>query len=353
MDSAFDALSEEKAAERRREMREMLMKMARLSNENGCDIMLLAGDLFDSALAYHETQRALCDAMEATDAEVFIAPGNHDFFCKKSPYFYMEFPKNVHIFKSPTVTAAELPEKGCRVYGAGFNAPRCMPLLGGFRAEDDGLINLMVIHGDMSGDMYNHITEQDIAASGLDYLALGHTHTYSGIKKAGRTHYAYSGCIEGRGFDETGEKGVIIGEISREKCDLRFVPMGGRQYRIIDINLDGTDNAAERVLEKTAEYNDGRDIARIILRGEYNGRIDAASIENQLSGRFYNVTVRDDTVLTRDIWENTDGEALEGIFLKRMRSLYDSAEDYKTRERISSAARYGIAALENREEWRP
>ena len=44
----------------------------------------------------------------------------------------------------------------------------------------------------------------------MDYIALGHIHKFSGIKRIGNTYYAYSGCPEGRGFDEEGDKGIIF-----------------------------------------------------------------------------------------------------------------------------------------------
>ena len=232
MDSAFDSLPEDKAAQRRREQRELLGRICETANSKGADIMLLSGDLFDSSVSYFETYEALISALAGVRAEVFISPGNHDYFCPKSPYSFLKFPDNVHIFKTPMISSFELPQLGCRVYGAGFNAPRCMPLLSGFSASDDGLINIMTIHGDLGGEQYNHISEEDIASSGLDYLALGHTHTFSGVKRAGRTSYAYPGCPEGRGFDETGRKGVLFGTVDRGSADLEFIPMGGRQYRI-------------------------------------------------------------------------------------------------------------------------
>ena len=36
-----------------------------------------------------------------------------------------------------------------------------------------------------------------------------HTHRFGGVQRAGGTVYAWPGCMEGRGFDETGEKGVL------------------------------------------------------------------------------------------------------------------------------------------------
>ena len=58
------------------------------------------------------------------------------------------------------------------------------------------------------------IAPEDIEKSGLTYLALGHVHQYSGPRREGGTVYAYPGTPDGRGFDELGEKGVILGRVS-------------------------------------------------------------------------------------------------------------------------------------------
>ena len=213
LDSPFAALGGQKAALRRQEQRKQLRELAELAQ--GTDLVLLAGDLLDSIRAYGETREALQEFFRCLPMPVFIAPGNHDSYIPQSPYTRMELPENVHIFRSPVISSVELPELGCRVYGAAFTSSSSRPLLRGFEAEDDGLVNVMTIHGDLADDRYNLITRQDIERSGLDYLALGHIHAYSGICSAGATVYAYPGCTEGRGFDETGEKGVIAGTVSK------------------------------------------------------------------------------------------------------------------------------------------
>ena len=49
LDSAFAALTPRQAAARRRESRELPVRLANYVNQNGIDLVLLAGDLFDSA----------------------------------------------------------------------------------------------------------------------------------------------------------------------------------------------------------------------------------------------------------------------------------------------------------------
>ena len=135
LDSAFGALSTEQARQRRRESRELLTRLCNYVNQNGVDLVLLAGDLFDSDTTYRETLEALSEALGAMQARVFIAPGNHDPYSAKSPYATLSWPENVHVFTSKTVERVELPELQCAVYGAAFTAPvQDESLLAGFRA---------------------------------------------------------------------------------------------------------------------------------------------------------------------------------------------------------------------------
>ncbi len=351
MDSPFDSLPPEKAVLRRREQREMLSCIAKLVNEGNVQIVLLAGDLFDSALSYFETGEALVRALAEMNARVFIAPGNHDFYCEKSPYSYLEFSENVYIFKSPSVRSIQLPELGCRIWGAAMCSPVCPPLLKGFVADDSELVDIMVMHGDMTGGEYNPITESDIERSMLDYLALGHVHTFSGVKKAGRTFYSYCGCPQGRGFDETGEKGVVMGTVDKGKISLNFVPIGGREYRIIDLNVTDRKDL-NSFIEESLPKEFSRDICRIILSGEFNGRVDTERMEAACSDSFFHVTVRDETHLPVDIWAASGDDTLTGLFVSRMKAKYDTASPDERRA-VELAVKYGLAALEKREEWRP
>ena len=102
LDSPFSALPPERAAERRRESRALPGRLADYVNENGIPLVLLSGDLLDSADCYRETAEALWDALGRMNARAFIAPGNHDWYGPASPYAALDWPENVHIFRSGT-----------------------------------------------------------------------------------------------------------------------------------------------------------------------------------------------------------------------------------------------------------
>ena len=167
LDAPFAALSPEQAAARRQEQRELLTELAEAANTHDCDLVLLAGDLFDSAGASDETLLALRRALASIRAPVFISPGNHDCLLPGSAYLTERWPENVHIFKTDAIEAVELPEKQLRVYGAGFTARHERPLLEGFRAKADGWTNLMVLHGDATQAASPYNPNHARAAGGL------------------------------------------------------------------------------------------------------------------------------------------------------------------------------------------
>ena len=90
LDSAFGALPAQRAAERRRESRELLFRLADYVNGHGIGLVLLAGDLFDSASPFRETGEQLSAALGRMEARVFIAPGNHDWYGPGSPWLTVD-----------------------------------------------------------------------------------------------------------------------------------------------------------------------------------------------------------------------------------------------------------------------
>ena len=90
LDSAFGALPVRQAAARRRESRELAFRLANYVNGRGVDLVLLAGDLFDSGSAFRETGEQLAEALGQMRARVFIAPGNHDWVGPGSPWLTVD-----------------------------------------------------------------------------------------------------------------------------------------------------------------------------------------------------------------------------------------------------------------------
>ena len=346
LDSPFAALSEDHAALRRKEQRQLLRSLAEAAE--GTDLVLLPGDLMDSGVCHTETVEALEGFLNSLPARVFIAPGNHDYYAPESPWDRMELRDSIHIFKSPQPEAVELPELGCTVWGAAFTSPRSGGKLRSFRAPDEGL-QLMLLHGDVGGNMgYGPIGESEIAASGLRYLALGHIHACSGLRQSGNTYWAYPGCLMGRGFDETGEKGYLSLELDENECRAEFHPLPGRKYEILSVDVTGAESllsAVEAALPEDARQH----IFRVLLRGQWPEKPKAEALAEALADRCFQIELRDETRLLTDIWLDAGEDTLRGSFLRVLKRKFDAAPE-EEKAGITLAARFGLAALDYRED---
>lgn len=350
LDSPFAGLPPEQAALRRQEQRALLDRLADLANEEGADLVLLAGDLLDGERVYRETVDALAQTLGRIRCRVFLAPGNHDPYTAASPYALPIWPDNVHIFSSPRPEAVTIPELNCTVYGAAFSAQeREDDPLEGFCAQGEG-IHLMVLHGNVQGRDYAPISPAHIAASGLDYLALGHIHQGSGLQKTGDTFWAYPGCPEGRGFDETGDKGVLLLDVEQGSVTARFHPLALRRYEILEVELtDNTDPLAS--VEQALSGDTSRDIYRIVLTGAFAMEPDTLiQLEQALSPRVHALELRDRTRAPRDLWARAGEDTLTGLFLRTMAPQCEAQPDQDV---LQMAVRFGLAALENGEDIAP
>ncbi len=351
LDSPFEGLTAGKAAIRRGEQRQLLAALSGLAREENVDLVLLAGDLLDSGNTYYETGEELAHSLGQIEAPVFISPGNHDYYSPKCPYARLKLPENVHVFTKPEIESVELPGLGARIYGAAFTDKRSGPMLRGFKAErQEGILNLLCIHGELGSadSVYDPITEQELRDSGMDYVALGHIHKASGLQKTGNTWYAWPGCPEGRGFDETGEKTVNILELGDGERSLETRSIAQRRYEVLKVDVTGSD--ALLAVHTQLPDETVKDIYRIILTGETEQSPDLKQMYSALAEMFFQLQLRDETRLRRSVWERAGDDTLRGLFLEKLKKKYDAAKTDEQRISIEQAARWGLAALDNMEE---
>ncbi len=349
LDSAFESLSPEQAADRRQGQRELLFSLEEIADKRGVDAVLLSGDVFEGNSAKSETQRDIGSSLGALSCPVLIAPGNHDPYSAHSVWETLRLPENVYIFKNEELEYVELKGIPARFWGAGFQNTFSPPLLRDFSVPEksDEIPDIMVIHGDtgVGASDYNPISRDDLIKSGMDYVALGHIHARTPILRAGKTAYAYPGCAEGRGFDELGEKGALLVTISDNGVKAEFVPLGGVRYEIISVDIGGKD-ASAAALDATDGLS-SNDCVRLILTGECETPPDVNELRKSLEGKFRELQLRDETCIKRDIWAQRGQNTLTGVFLDRLYIMYEAEKSERERGKVELAAKYGLSAIEN------
>lgn len=355
LDSPFHALSPGQAAARRQGQRQGVERLMELCEAEGADFLLLAGDMFDSRRVYPETLAALTAALGRSSMPVFISPGNHDPYEPGSRYLTHDFPSNVHIFSSFEPKEVVLEDKNAVIYGNAFlsQLERREPLEG-FRVSRDGSYHVGVIHGDVDkpGSDYAPITSAQIEGSGLHYLALGHVHRRTPPARLGQTVWAYAGCPEGRGFDEEGDMGCYVVSLDGDGVEARFVPLAEGRY--FSLTAQGEAGKPWRaVLEEILSDKRAQDVVRVTFTGEVSEeRPDLPALEQEFSDRCAALTLRDGTVVSRDLWARAEEDTLTGLYLKNMKAIWDKASE-EERQALTLSLRYGLAALEDGEEVRP
>ena len=333
LDSPLQGRTAAQAEILRRELLKIPGKIAEVCREEGCDLVLLSGDLFDGAYTPN-TYKTVYDALEKMGVPVFISPGNHDYISPDSPYEKELWPENVHIFKDQQISWVDMENLKLRVYGAGFQSMDCPSLLEDFQAEG---FAVGVFHGDPTqvNSPYNPVSKGQVAKSGLRYLALGHVHKDDGFW-AGDTLCAWPGCPMGRGWDEGGEKGVLIVSLDKE-IQVRFAPLDGPKF--FDLTLEGTDPAA--VLPAVAN----EDFYRVTLTGEAES-VDLDALQAEFAA-FPNLILRDQTVRPLDIWAGAGEDSFEGVYFGMLRDALENAEEDK--DTILLAAKLSRQLLEGQE----
>ena len=144
----------------------------------------------------------------------------------------------------------------------------------------------------------------------------------------------------GRGWDETGDKGVCIVTLEAEA---QVQPVSLDTVRFYDLEVEaGADPVTS--LEGVLPPKGNRNFYRITLTG--SGQVDEKAVAREFLD-FPNLFLVDKTQPPVDLWENTDADTLEGVYFQLLhQALTDTPE--KTRQ-ITLAAEISRKILDGRE----
>lgn len=308
LDSPFTGFSAEQRLLLRQKQRQIPNLVENVLRRENCDLVLLAGDIFDGT-PQRETVSQLQRVFRQWGVPVFIAPGNHDFCGPGSIWQEEAWPENVHVFTGGWESVA-IPELDCRIWGAGYQSMDCPGLLEGFVARGEETYQIGILHADPlgSGSAYCPVTDGQVRQSGLDYLALGHIHKADAFR-SGQTLCAWPGCPMGRGWDETGEKGLYIVNLE-ETATVRQVLLNTVRF----YNEQAEVTALSEVLPPVKSEN----FYRVTLTGF--GPVDWNGL-GQAYGYLPNLQWIDRTEPVTDLWAEVGEDTLRGVYFRQLQGL--------------------------------
>ncbi len=346
--SLFSSLPYEKAKIRQSEQVSACMGIIKSASD--CDILLLAGDVFETGCVSYDLADVFLSAIKQIDkTEVFYSCGNHDnYYTDIVSYCVKNAPPNLHIFQPDKPSVFTMEDKKTKIYGVSFSAEHCYNSYTDILPQCDGqYINILCIHGDTEASFYNPLNMNHLAKKGYNYAALGHIHSFKGINKIQNMYWAYPGIPEGRGFDECGTKGYIKGFVSNTDAKLEFYPSSKRIYidETIDISDFKSGYEVTDVLNSIA--NGSENICRFTFVGENSvPKFDASEI-TAACNMFYAITT--DNTRPHISVESYCGYAnLLGLCAKETLKLCESATSIEEKEKYKRAFKLLADLYENR-----
>jgi exonuclease SbcD len=357
-DFSKSGMAEESARLRRDDLKQTFNSIIDMAIEKQVDMLLIAGDLFEHRYAAKPLIKFIDDGFrKLKDIPVFIAPGNHDPRTADSYYNTYPWSSNVHIFGARW-SHVDLPWLNARVWGWGFETYtvkddvfRRFPSL-----PKDGVINIIVVHGSDTRVLphdcadYLPFTPESIELTGADYTALGHYHRGRPVLTRSGNHKAcYCGCPEGLGFDEPGDRGVMLVELDSRKSKVDFVKTSRRTYRHAEVDITGAltlDDVSSKVLASIPVDIRRQDMFEIKLTGEVDPEfvLDEPELARILKDEFFFYRLKTELYHGYDT-ENLNPETLTGRFVIKMKHLIVEAEDEEHKAMLKLALKYGLDAL--------
>ncbi len=335
--SSFSYLPSSLAAMRREEIKEGLVNIVTFSKDRQIDALLICGDLFDTPKPTKKDGDFVRNLLSSlSPVPVFIICGNHDYMCADS-VFSKEgyFSDNVHIF--PCFDHSfEIADKNTVIYGKSYSSNVTEPTFDEC-VFDESKINIICLHGDtLPSSDYNTISENTLFSLPVRYAAFGHIHDGK-IFEAENVKCAYSGTSEAHSFGDDGNTGFIYAEIDENEVNLSPVSFSKRHYHNISYDITGQDNSA--IIVGISGVVNESDLYRITLTGEYADEINIPLIKDELSGKVFFIDIFDNTSPAYDFDFIEKEESLRGEFLRELRKISGSEEEFIL------AAKAGLDAL--------
>lgn len=342
LDSKIDGLPTEKSKIRRLEVVQSFERLCAFAMDNEVKVIIIAGDAFDTKKITIKTREKLISLIQSFSGIDFIfLCGNHDknafissfnvapqnlkFFTDKWEYFY---------YDNVCITGI-------------INENNNLDLSYANLSLKENNFNIVVLHGQIAG--YVSSTESEnislplLKNKNIDYLALGHIHTYSKGSLGDRGVYAYSGCLEGRGFDELGKKGFVL--IDTDKKDfISFVPFSKRALYEVEVDLLGCNDYFDyknKILNTLKQNYDKDSIIKLVLVGERTPDFEIYKDELALSleNLFFFTKIVDKTQIKLEKSFYETDKSVRGEFV---RLIAESDLDEETKKRVLM---YGLNAL--------
>lgn len=357
-------LTWQKALERNEELTQTFENLVNFAAKNQVQILIIAGDLFDTEASSNKllVKRILQSISKNPQITFFYLRGNHD---SQNVFRKIEnLPENLKFFSSQKWTLYK--SKNICVGGREFFNQISNAAYQELKL-DENLFNIIILHGQIfssnnvsssnlgdkifssneasgadgknSNDAGNKnfakkenaplINLQKLSNKNINYLALGHIHKFSEgeldkiAKNQKVSKWVYSGCLEGRGFDECGKKGFVLLELDeKNNFTQKFIPFAKREFFQIKVDISSLSDFREisSKIENEVQNLNSKNFIKIILCGQIdeNTELNLELLKNIFKNRFYFFDIQNQTESKINFQKYENDFSLKGEFVRKV-----------------------------------
>ena len=259
---------------------EVIRTIGALATAEGCQFVVVAGDVFESNHVERQVVVRALEAMSATPSVTFyLLPGNHDPLDAasvfRSPTFVEHRPQNVVVLDDAAPVAVA---PGVELLAAPWRSKRPLSDLVADVSDGvvaDGTLRIVVGHGAvdvMSPSSSNPAlvsvatAEARLADGAVHYVALGDRHSTTDVGASGRLWY--SGAPEPTDHLETDAGNVLVVELAEGSVSVTPRPVGTWRFERAEFDLAGEADCAALATWLDALPDKERTIVRLSLIGQ-------------------------------------------------------------------------------------
>ena len=333
-------LGEQAAAQRERQLAAFVATVD-LALAERVDVVLIAGDLFDSnTQPRRSVERVAAELRRLADARIrtVIIPGTHDVYDRSSIYRVHDLKAMAGSTEDDDLVTVLTPDRGeihlrtCDVivHGLVFATKRAphSPLRdlrvegGGGATWHVGMVHgALAIPGRTDGDEVV-VTREEIAETGLDYLALGHWHSAQ-QGKAGATTYAYSGAPEPVAVSQDGAGKVLLVTLDEvggaRSVAIEERPVGRTRFDKLEIDAAQVGDQPA-LIKRIVAMADPDLVLDVRLTGVRPDELDVATdeVEDAVRSGFLKVRVRDASLPALTDGALPSPDTIPGAFIRNV-----------------------------------
>lgn len=333
LDSKMESnLDRDAASMRRDELLDTFENMVDFAGREQVRVIMIVGDLFDKPNVRKAAKQRVVEQIKAhPEIDFCYLRGNHDQSDLIEELMADDEISNLRLFGTEAWTSYDYDE----VVITGMELVKeNSQTLGMNLVLDQNRFNIVMLHGQESDyqgkDKTEIINLSMLRNKYIDYLALGHIHSRKEERLDERGVYCYSGCLEGRGFDECGEKGFYLLEVEDSKLESTFVPIAKRQLHEVNVPVDPQMDMPEiiRIAKESVANISSDDLVKIIVTGvtDMNFDIDMKRLLRSLDKDFFYIKGYDRTTVAIDYESFRNDRSLKGEFVRLMEQQH-MAED--------------------------